>query len=138
MGDVLVKYDGSWADEIELQGFLVMTDKEWKDYKADVTKRHKSTDFAVQIGTNEEVLFADADDYFDSFEVKKISDEEGKVFRKFFKSSFFYVTADGRSVKLSVALNGTMALFLPEEIETDEDEDDDLENYEEASYEEDS
>ena len=129
MSDVLLKFDGSWADEIDLQGFIVMTDKEWKDYKKEVSRLHSSSDFSVNIGTNEDVTFIDADDYFDSFEVTKLQTDESVVLRKLFKSSITYENARNR-VKLDVALCGVIPLFLPNNDESDEEE----ENEEDDEY----
>jgi hypothetical protein len=126
MGDVLVKYDGNWADEIDLQGFIVMTDAEWKDYKKVIQHLHSESEFTVGIGTNEDVTFANADDYFDSFEVKKLTAEESATLRKFFKSTIsFYDPIKKKETKLVVAFNGVIALKCPDEWEVEDDTDDD-------------
>lgn len=121
--DVLVKYDGNWADEIDLQGFIVMTDSEWKTYKKAIEHFYSDRNFEVSVGTNEEVQFADADDYFNSFEVKKITPEESETLRKFFKTQIsFYDPISEKEVKLKVAQNGVMAFKYPDEYDImDED-----------------
>jgi hypothetical protein len=118
---------------MDIQGFVVMTEKEWKDHKALVNHLHKSSSFEVYVTTNDAVTFDNADDYFDSFEVIKLSDAEAKVFREHFKSSMsFWDTRKKQHVTLQVALNGTLAFRCP-----DEWEDEDLESEDEEENDED-
>jgi hypothetical protein len=133
MTDVLIKYDGCWADEIDLQGFLVMTREEWKTHLSLVKRRYGDSEFTISIGTNEEVNFNDFDDYKESFEIKKITDEESAVLRKFFKATHSYWDPTAKKqVKIDIAENGLIALFRSEkwqwdDLEEEEGEEDDAE-----------
>lgn len=110
MTDVLIKYDGSWADEIDLQGFLVMTREEWKTHLTLVKRFHGETEFEIYIGTNENITFTGFEDYKDSFEVKNLTDEEATILRKFFKSKMSYWDPNTKkNVKMTIAKNGVIA-----------------------------
>jgi hypothetical protein len=125
--DVLVKYDGNWADEIDLQGFIVMTDLEWKAYKGAMDHVYSERSFEVSVGTNEEVSFANADDYFDSFEVKKLTSEESEMLRKLFKNQIsYYDPVSEKEVKLKVAQNGVMAFKYLDEFDLQDEESEDI------------
>lgn len=134
MGDVLIKYDGSWADEIDLQGFLVMTRDEWKQHLSLVKKYHGDEEFTLYVGTNEDMTFRGFEDYKDSFDVKNITDEEAKVFRKFFKNTFsFWDPIKKEKVKVIGARNGVITWFEVDKLDWEELEESETEEQVEES-----
>lgn len=81
---LLVKFSDNWADEIDLEGFRVVTREAYDAY---VTKRLKQypNGFCRYFGTNEENEYASFQDYLDqTVTCEEITEEEAKVLEKFF------------------------------------------------------
>ena len=126
MTDVIVRYDGNWRDEMDIQGFVVMTDAEWKEHLRIVKERYANSHFEIYIGTNEYIEFDGYADYKDSIETKKLSETESEVLRKLFKSTLTYWDRNkNNQTKLKVASCGILPLFLPEEWDYEDDLGDD-------------
>ena len=71
--------------EIELKGFVVMTDKEYEKFEelaASIT-----WDFIYQI-SEEEIEFSSGEDLLTRIDYKEISNEEAKVIKKLFNNEF--------------------------------------------------
>jgi len=87
MKKLLVKFDSNWADEMDVDGFQVITEVEFEDYKNVVGKAFKQagkSGWSFSIGTNEEIEFESERDFFRCIEVTEISDEEYETFKKYF------------------------------------------------------
>ncbi len=82
MGKLFVKFEGNWADEMDIEGYTIMSEEEW-EYKQ---LEGKNIQFPVElgIGTNEQMIYESLEDYLENFKVQKISDEEIKTLKKFF------------------------------------------------------
>ena len=74
-GYVLVKYYDQWADEFDIHGFFVTTEKEWNKILDDLDKK---TSYPQEryFGTNEFVEFASFEDFYNRLTVKSISEDE--------------------------------------------------------------
>ena len=88
----LIKYEGNWADEMDLSGFMIMSESEWKNYLANWEKALDITpDFLWGIGTNEEVEFDSFDSFSKSFNVKEITNEEAELLEHLFLNEAYGV-----------------------------------------------
>lgn len=92
-----VNYKDSWADEMFVDGFSIMDEKEYEHYTATVnaiiTDIECGLPFIYQIGTNEEIEYNNVDEFLSAFEVSEFEEyPEGieMVFgRKFPEFGFF-------------------------------------------------
>lgn len=121
---LLIKYNRNWADEFDLEGFLVMTKPEWEEYKNKVAtvfdKAPSGKDYSgalvkqveVGFGTNEDVCYSSVEDYFRSFKEVEISLKEYNFLKQHFKG-WKYIS------------NGVMALIDDFDDYEDEDESED-------------
>jgi hypothetical protein len=82
----LVKYDGNWADEMDISGFRVFTNEAWNEYLEAWGKEEYPYSFYV--GTNEEVEIYDFEELVRDFTVKDITDKEAAVIVKFFGKDY--------------------------------------------------
>lgn len=81
----LVKWDDNWADEMDICGFVIMTDEEYKEFNQYVNNIF--VPFEISVGTNEELNYENGEDFLRSITVKEITEEETKVLDKFFKNN---------------------------------------------------
>lgn len=81
---LLVKYDSNWADEMDINGFKVLTDKQWEKYQRDFKKHFKEECYTYYVGTNEEIEYSDFEEFRNNFNVSEITDEEAAVLKKLF------------------------------------------------------
>ena len=68
-----VNYKDNWADEMFVDGFSIMDEKEYEHYTATVNAIVADIEcglpFIYQIGTNEEIEYNNADEFLSAFEV---------------------------------------------------------------------
>ena len=82
MGKLLIKFEGNWADEMDVYGFTIISEEHWKYKNLEWT--HTPFPYEYGVGTNESIIFEDIQEYLRSFKVEKISDDEIKCIQKFF------------------------------------------------------
>lgn len=75
----LIKYNDNYADEFDVEGFLILTDEEWEN-QLHISKLVFDTLGSVEIyfGTNEFIEYDSFDEWLNTFKVKDISDELAK------------------------------------------------------------
>ena len=73
----LVNYNSNWADEIDIEGFVVMPSEEWNDIKLFLSKY--KVEFEYYVGTNEEIYYADGIEILADYSTKSITEEEYKT-----------------------------------------------------------
>ena len=79
-------------NDIEIIGFIVMTDKEIENYEDLATSI--TWDFTYQIGS-EELSFSSGEDLLSRIDFREISNEEAKSIKRLFKEGFgIFVTED--------------------------------------------
>lgn len=81
---LLVKYDSNWADEMDIDGFKVLTNEQWEQYQKDFKKHFKEEGYIYYVGTNEEIEYNDFEEFRNDFNVSEITDEEAAVLEKLF------------------------------------------------------
>jgi hypothetical protein len=90
-----------YADEFDCEMFAVMSKTDWDDYVETVSgyltelernfeKENEWDSISVEVGfgTNEAIVFTGRDDWFDSFTVTEITQEEAKFLTKNFGKNF--------------------------------------------------
>lgn len=92
-----VNYKDNWADEMFVDGFSIMDEKEYEHYTATVNAIVADIEcglpFIYQIGTNEEIEYNNADEFLSAFEVSEFEEyPEGieMVFGKKFPEFGFF------------------------------------------------
>ena len=92
-----VNYKDNWADEMFVEGFSIMDEKEYEHYTAIVnaiiTDIECGLPFIYQIGTNEEIEYNNVNDFLSAFEVSEFEEyPEGieMVFGKKFPEFGFF------------------------------------------------
>lgn len=82
---LLIKLHRNWADEFDVEGFVVMDASAWEEHKALAkVEFEKKGSIERYFGTNESLDFGSLEDYLDSFAVLELTMEEYEVFKKFF------------------------------------------------------
>ena len=78
---VLVAFDTNWADEMDIEGFRVMTVAEWINlYNAfDIDQAHE-----IYFGTNESNTYSEAREVLDEFSVYELTPEQASVMNTIF------------------------------------------------------
>lgn len=92
-----VRYTDSWADEMTIDGFSIMDEKEYERYvvtvNAIITDMECGQPFIYQVGSNEEIEYDNADDFLSAFETSEFEEyPEGieMVFGKKFPEFGFF------------------------------------------------
>jgi len=85
MKKVLVKWSDNWADEMDVEGFVILEKEEWESTKKRILSIKE--EFTMYIGTNEEIEYANGKDFLTNIEVKSLSPDEEKIINKFFGDS---------------------------------------------------
>lgn len=84
---VLVKFYECWADEFDVQGFDVMTQEEWKDYKAVLeTYFNKNTCMEYYFGTNEALEWNELKWMLDCYKTDPLTLGEASTLKLLFPS----------------------------------------------------
>lgn len=80
----LIKFKDNWADEMDIEGGQIMTEKEFHDYFNAVKKAFNECNYInFCIGSNEFIEYESYEDFFKSIQIIKISKDEYKVLQKF-------------------------------------------------------
>ena len=76
----LVIFKDNWADEMDLSGFNIWSDEEWKEFL--------NSDYfpdEVCIGSNEEIVYESLEDWKRKFQARSIDENEETILRKLFE-----------------------------------------------------
>jgi hypothetical protein len=85
MSKVLLIWNANWADEMDIEGFSLYDKEEWEIYKKKLKTKKR---FGIYIGSNEEIGYESGEDLLEEITVKKITPDEEKTIKKFFKDGF--------------------------------------------------
>lgn len=92
-----VRYTDSWADEMTIEGFAIMDEKEYERYvvalNAIITDMECGQPFIYYVGSNEEIEYDNVDDFLSAFETSEFEEyPEGieMVFGKKFPEFGFF------------------------------------------------
>ena len=78
----LARFSSNWADEMDLDGFMVLEDKE---PLIEAIKEALEEPQEIYWGTNEYTDYQNANQLLSEISFTEITDEEAKVLKKFFK-----------------------------------------------------
>lgn len=86
----LVTSDTNWADEMDLWGFEVVGDAYYKVAMEVLNYAFNDVGISVSkcVGTNEDIEFNDYDDVKRAFTAKDIKEDEVKIFKRLFQSTY--------------------------------------------------
>jgi hypothetical protein len=86
MAKVLVKFYADYADEFDVKGFFITTQKKWDKHLEEVNTFFKDRTEPVEVyfGTNECIEYDSFEEYKECFTVTPITKEENEVLNKFF------------------------------------------------------
>ena len=84
----LLTFGSNYADEFDLEGFIVVEDKDWVEYRKQLSKITKP--FELYFGTNECFDFNDGGDLISSIEVKHIYAKEVAAIKRLFGESMSF------------------------------------------------
>jgi hypothetical protein len=77
---VLITWNGNWADEMDLQGYLITNKENAKAFKKGIKKAKYPLE--ISVGSNEEIEYNSADEVLDELSFKKITEEESIIIGK--------------------------------------------------------
>lgn len=102
---LLIKFNADYADEFDIEGFIVMTEEQWEEHKA-MAKAHfdkkenaplpfpeedpdsygnrRRNETEVYFGTNEAMIYDDLESYMRSFTVTALSVQGYEVLKELF------------------------------------------------------
>lgn len=86
---ILLRFNGNWADEMDVDGFVLMGKKDWDEYKEQVISQFGPNERSVSIGTNEEIIFSDADEYLNEITEIEVSEDQADFVVSIFGSTQF-------------------------------------------------
>ncbi len=79
---LLVKFEGNWADEMDIYGCHVMTKEQWEFKKNEIN--HTPFPQEVNFGTNEYEEYETPEQYLRHFEVIEITEVEAEIINRLF------------------------------------------------------
>lgn len=85
MSKVLVKWESNWADEMDVEGFVIMEASEWAEKRERISQVEGST--SICVGTNEDVEYDRGADILDEITEHPLTDTEEEVIVKLFGKS---------------------------------------------------
>lgn len=83
----LYQYDANWADEMDVAGFMALTETE-KDMALAKIKKDFRRGGTIYIGSNEDIEYSDLDEVMNDVTITEISKQEYDVLIKLFGGSF--------------------------------------------------
>ena len=115
MNYVLIKVDTNWADEMDIEGFLVLPEHKWGELKEKLKVALKKP-VVIWVGTNEELTIDSYKDLMRKLTLEVITEEEASVLGKLFNNS------TRREIDFSYAFGWILGAVL--EVDIDEEEED--------------
>jgi|SRR6185369_5874980 len=128
---LLIKFDNNYADEFDVEGFLVLSQQDWEKHQELAKKvfKQKGGEVEVGFGTNEAVSYYSLEDYLSSFDVTEITQEQYQVLWDLFgvhtKEYSYGRGKDKVTIPESFKIESGMLCMIDEDyLEEDEDNED--------------
>lgn len=81
---VLVQFSDNWADEMDVEGCMIMTDEEYEAYLAAARRAFEVRgDVSFCVGSNESIEWGSIHEFERTLFVRQITEEEATVLRTF-------------------------------------------------------
>jgi len=77
---VIVNWEDNWADEMDLDGFVIMKAKDWNKFLDHM--REIDYELIYNVGTNQEITYANGSEALNHFEMKYLSPAQAQVFEE--------------------------------------------------------
>lgn len=82
---LLIEFNANYADEFDVEGFIVMSETQWEAHKAYAKKHFEENGHTeCYFGTNESCDYSDYDDYMRAFNVTALSEQGYAVLKELF------------------------------------------------------
>ena len=88
MSKILVKLSTNWADEMDIDGYQILTHKEWQDKQEEYKKAFNQAPQEIYFGTNQENYYDELEDYMSEISAQEISEDEADVLIKYLGKSY--------------------------------------------------
>lgn len=81
---LFIQFNDNWADEMDVRGGKIMTEKEYEEYITAAKKAFEVNDYIdFWIGTNESIDYGDFTDFINTLTIYSITEKEENVLRRF-------------------------------------------------------
>ena len=84
---LLIIFEDNWADEMDIQGFDILTKEHWEYKKLEL--QHTQFPNEIGIGTNQFIDYDTVEEYLKQFKVTPISNNEEEFLQKYFDKYSF-------------------------------------------------
>lgn len=87
MKRLLIKYKDNWADEMDVYGFHIMSEKAWNFFLSILDTNPEyfdDGDFTIGVGSNEEIPYNSKEKLLKSFEIDEVHEKEEAIIRNCF------------------------------------------------------
>ena len=83
MKTYLIQYHDNWADEMDINGFAILSEKAWNFFLTalDAAGEEFFDDFEIGVGSNESIPYANKERLLEVFKVIDISEQDANVIR---------------------------------------------------------
>lgn len=85
---LLIKYNGDWADEFDVDLLWVTTEEEFEQWKNELSTKDIDESVEIYFGTNEFISFSSYEEIIENIEVSEISKDFYNTFIKLIGNSF--------------------------------------------------
>ena len=86
---VLIKWEGNWADEMTVLGFVIMPKQKADSYKQYLEDREE--EFTLSAGSNQDIKYYSGEELLEELEFSNLTNDEFEVFKKHFNGSDTFV-----------------------------------------------
>ena len=86
---VLIKWQGNWADEMEVCGFVVTSKEEADSYKKYLKDRED--EFTLYVGSNQNITYNNGKELLEDLTFRNLTTAEFQVFKKHFSGDSTYI-----------------------------------------------
>lgn len=80
---LFIQFNDNWADEMDVRGGKIMTEKEYKEYITAALKAFEVNDYIdFWIGTNESIVYRNFTDFINTLTIYSITEKEEEVLKR--------------------------------------------------------
>lgn len=82
----LIKWSSNWADEMDVEGFVIVNDEDLRLFKENLEKINDP--ITISVGTNEWIDFENGDSLEKTLHFRTLTEEQEKVMKELFADSW--------------------------------------------------
>lgn len=86
---IVLKFEDNYSDEFDVSGMAIVERDWWENHKKEATERWGVGEREYGFGTNEDLIFEDADDYLSKFMVYDPTDAQVEFLQSLFGGDRF-------------------------------------------------